>query len=333
MRTHKTDSKRGLHKDDRLKPGDWYQLEQLHDYLVIFHTATMATQGSQSCFHDWYPSINWLQTEIYSWQQKFETDIEADDYHSKCCTRAYEKASKYFELTDKTPIAFAAVMLNPTCKHRWFKQIWGEGKDLQKRWIDDVTQQVKELWQSEYKTDSNSASVYWRPRAVPSLLSHVRQKGTIEGVMQERLAEFKKVKLLNGVRSADALDEYLLEDNIYVEDDDKFDCLAYWYAQRQSKPELAKFALDTLAIPVMSDDPERSFSSGRDLITYRRSRLKADIIEATQCLRQSYGPPKPSKTAKGTLQEAFDQEHEVEEDYYRQNSSNGSRRANSPSAS
>jgi len=43
--------------------------------------------------------------------------------------------------------------------------------------------------------------------------------------------------------------------------------------------------LDMASIPAMSSDCERVFSQGKLLITGQRNRLKADIIEATQCLR------------------------------------------------
>jgi hypothetical protein len=64
----------------------------------------------------------------------------------------------------------------------------------------------------------------------------------------------------------------------------------------------------------MSDDNERSFSSGRDLITYRRNLLISDLIEASQCLRQWYGPPEPKKTIGGKNEPAFDEEKVVEDD-------------------
>jgi hypothetical protein len=51
-------------------------------------------------------------------------------------------------------------------------------------------------------------------------------------------------------------------------------------------------ALDILAIPPMSDEIERIFSSAKLLLTDRRSRLKMDIIEANECLRSWYGRPK-----------------------------------------
>lgn len=64
----------------------------------------------------------------------------------------------------------------------------------------------------------------------------------------------------------------------------------------------------------MSDDPERSFSSGRDLITYRRSNLHDDIIEACSCLRSWYGPPVQAGASKAG-EAAFDDEDEIEEQY------------------
>ena len=58
----------------------------------------------------------------------------------------------------------------------------------------------------------------------------------------------------------------------------------------------------------MSDDPERSFSAARDMITYRRDQLNDDIIQACACLRSWYGPPKKE-------QKVFDSEEAVERAY------------------
>lgn len=51
-------------------------------------------------------------------------------------------------------------------------------------------------------------------------------------------------------------------------------------------------ALDVLAIPAMSVEVERVFSSTGLLITDRRNRLKDDIVEAVECMKSwaSDGP-------------------------------------------
>ena len=44
-------------------------------------------------------------------------------------------------------------------------------------------------------------------------------------------------------------------------------------------------AIDMLCIPAMSAECERVFSSAKLLISQRRNRLTADMIEACECLR------------------------------------------------
>ena len=61
----------------------------------------------------------------------------------------------------------------------------------------------------------------------------------------------------------------------------------FWFRKRRQKStaRLAQIGLDMASIPAMSSDCERVFSQGKLLITGQRNRLRADIIEATQCLR------------------------------------------------
>ena len=74
-------------------------------------------------------------------------------------------------------------------------------------------------------------------------------------------------------------------------------------------------AFDVFSIPLMSDNNERSFSSGRDMITYRRTRLRSDIIEACQCLKSWYG----------VKEDEFDSEEALEKDMDAEDDANMSR--------
>ena len=53
----------------------------------------------------------------------------------------------------------------------------------------------------------------------------------------------------------------------------------------QRLPSLHLYAFDTLAIPAMSAECERVFSSTKKLITSERNRLAEEIIEASECLK------------------------------------------------
>ena len=54
-----------------------------------------------------------------------------------------------------------------------------------------------------------------------------------------------------------------------------------------------------LAIPLISAECERVFSSPKHLITDSRNRLKADIIEGNECLKSWFGRPQAGAFEKG----------------------------------
>ena len=72
-------------------------------------------------------------------------------------------------------------------------------------------------------------------------------------------------------------------------EDKETDALEFWNARYNTEPDLARFALDMLAIPMMSAECERVFSSAKHLLTDDRNRLKPDIIEANECLKHWFG--------------------------------------------
>jgi len=80
-------------------------------------------------------------------------------------------------------------------------------------------------------------------------------------------------------------------------EDNKTDPLEYWNTRYSTQPDLARFALDMLAIPMMSAECERVFSSARHLLTDARNRLNPDIIEANECLRHWFGKPEEEEVA------------------------------------
>lgn len=60
-----------------------------------------------------------------------------------------------------------------------------------------------------------------------------------------------------------------------------------WWRERGEHlyPTLAVMAYDLFAMPAMSSECERAFSSAKRLISEQRYNLKSDIIEADQCIR------------------------------------------------
>ena len=61
----------------------------------------------------------------------------------------------------------------------------------------------------------------------------------------------------------------------------------------------------------MSAECERVFSSAKHLLTDSRNRLKADIIEANECLKSWFGRPQAKSFAKG-VDPDVDEQYEEE---------------------
>jgi len=59
----------------------------------------------------------------------------------------------------------------------------------------------------------------------------------------------------------------------------------WWKDHQEEYPRLSKFALDILAIPAMSVDPERTFSVTKLTVSSQRHSISPEIIEEMQCLR------------------------------------------------
>jgi hypothetical protein len=59
----------------------------------------------------------------------------------------------------------------------------------------------------------------------------------------------------------------------------------WWWNNQGWFPTLFQDALDKLAIPAMSAECERVFSSAGKMVTPERNRLGDDIIEAGECLK------------------------------------------------
>ncbi|GAB7336563.1 hypothetical protein MBLNU13_g09833t2 [Cladosporium sp. NU13] len=289
---HKPDPRSGALKDDLLTHTHWYHLSRLHDCLNLFQVATLEIEGNGSFFYDWFPQLSWLLDELDNWRVDFADEASKDPTFktlSDAAQHAWLKCEKYYKLADDTPFSYAAVILNPTMKKQWFIERWSSGTAEQRAWIAQIEEQVRQHWLRYYKHGDKPAmvSTFNSVRAVPSAASDD---------LRERLRVYKRVKF-DHEASADDVDdfeEYLRTD--LTPYSDAFEPIEYWLRRRQATPQLARFALDCLAIPPMSDDCERSFSSGRDLVHYKRSRLLSDVTEACTCLRDWYGKPTP-KTA------------------------------------
>ena len=284
-----------LSKDDILQSHHWKELEHLHDHLETFYEATLMVEGNSTGLADHFQTLDWLLNQLDSTKQKFlelsaETQkvnrIESQSYKylAGCSEAAWLKCEKYYKKADESAAYYAAIVLNPTLKMLWFEQQW-EDKAQKDEWLTTVEALVKELW-LEYKGNYVSTSSNLSKRASPESQSK-KIYTSARAHKRLKVSQFEPSQPL----PKDRLREYLETNCEAVSENEHFDVIQYWIDRSESQPDLARFALDILAVPPMSDECERLFSSCKILLEDRRSRLRMDIVEANECLRHSYGPP------------------------------------------
>ncbi len=265
VRTHEPAKDAKYHPwDDRLNMTDWRYIERLHTCLEEYHDCIIVAEGSKAKLTDFFQTLHYLLNAVDGWQQEANEDLNNDLATS--LHASWRKIEKYYGFVDQTPIYYAAILLDPTLKAHWFHENWTSDKQV--TWIEPTIALVRNIWVTKYK-----------PRLQPTY--QPQRNGEDEPM--GRLQSSKRLRLSGRPALFNQFDEYLSSDPVEFTQD--FDVIRYWFAHQYTWPELSKFALDTFAIPLMSDDNERSFSAARDMITYKRTRLQSDIIEACQCLK------------------------------------------------
>jgi len=298
-------------ENDRLKAHHWFLLEKLHDALEPFYEATLCSQGNSNILSEWFCTLDYVLDSIDGSKNKFEElageNPESEEYTflQAGAAAAWLKTEEYYGKVDESAAYYAASVLNPAFKWVWFEERW-ENDQVKKVWLEGdpakneigVKGLVRELWEEEYKgkygpdlpllTEKNSRT--------EKDSSHPKNP-------DDRFGGLHRHKQLGAKPRASSTDRYTAFISTECEDS-KTDVLGFWNARYSAQPDLARFALDMLAIPMMSAECERVFSSAKHLLTDTRNRLNPDIIEANECLKHWFGKP----------MEEMNQESEVSEE-------------------
>ncbi len=253
----------------------------------------VTSEGRNDSIGEYVACLDYLHTSIDQTREFYQVlkITESTEENEGLFTSALESwllLEKYINACDASGAYYAAAILDPEVKWGWFDEHWGQHSE-KAAWIAPTRALVQELWNEEYSKlpQSTTSPRSYRRAAVD--LSHPFAA----------LQSHKRVRLSS---PEPAINGYQQWCNTPRESGDP---LRYWnhIYETGKAPAMAQFALDMLAIPAMSDECERVFSSAKLLISDRRNRLKIDAIEANECLRNWYG--KPDK-------DAFDIDPEVE---------------------
>jgi hypothetical protein len=288
----------------RLDGQHWFELEKIELALKDFYAATLLSEGKKASLADWFSTLDCLLREISETKDHYN-EIDTEDsthftwkYLQGCADAAWSKCEEYYnnqqmnwqnrfpEDTDLPPAYYASQVLDPYRKWAWFRQEWVlQGSKEKQQWFDRAQSAVKELWETEYKGKY--------PVEIPP--PPVRKERDPDPAF-DRQREHKRIRIDAPVSAADLYEQYISSDRLHDDEAGCDEAIAYWLSRYDSQRDLARFALDLLAISPMSDECERVFSSAKLTVVDRRGRLKADIIEACECLRAWYGKPRAGES-------------------------------------
>lgn len=277
----------------------WFELEKIEIALKDFYAATLLSEGKKTSLADWFSTLDCLLREINETKDHYN-DIHANDdnnftwkYLQGCADAAWSKCEEYYsnqqlhwqqrfpDDTDLPPAYYAAQILDPYRKWAWFRQEWVlQDDEAKQKWFENAQLAVKQLWETEYKGRY--------PVETPPPPAR-KERGPDPAFDRQR--EHKRIRIDGPTVATDLYEQYISTDRLHDEEAGCEEAIVYWLSRYDSQRELARFALDLLAISPMSDECERLFSSAKLTIVDRRGRLKADIIEACECLRAWYGKP------------------------------------------
>jgi hypothetical protein len=272
-------------KNDALTSDDWQALTEILGFLKKFYELTKRAEGAKvasdrGVLSEYLATLNILLKHTREARDEYNSRANNPELISPsvlhlrtCIVNCWTKLDEYFAIINDTPAHYASIVTTPHMKWRYFQRAWKDAP----LWKEAV---APETWLPEGKTALYSLWDEYKTISLPGIMA--------------------------GSKRARSPDEFERETDMTQWDEDDLDELEVWLQERpfplkdigETLPQfwlrqhknpkmyrLAQLGLDMASIPAMSSDCERVFSQSKLLITGQRNRLKADIIEATQCLR------------------------------------------------
>ncbi|KAG4275822.1 hypothetical protein FPRO04_14338 [Fusarium proliferatum] len=246
----------------------WFELEKIELALKDFYAATLLSEGKKTSLADWFSTLDCLLREINETKDHYDTiDTEDDNnftwkYLQGCADAAWLKCEEYYSnqqlnwqnrFPEDTDLPPAYYAAQMLDPYR--KWAW-----FRQEWVLQAGKEKQKWFDNAQSAVKQLWETEYKGRYAVEMLPPPLRKERYPDPAFDRQREHKRIRIDAPVSAADL--------------------------------DLARFALDLFAISPMSDECERLFSSAKLTIVDRRGRLKADIIEACECLRAWYGKPR-----------------------------------------
>ena len=142
-------------KDYILNSDDWMCLTNLIHALEPFYDITIHTEEHHGGLRNYFPALDFCLNSCNDTRDEFaiyfqDNPTPENEFLMLGANAAWEKANKFYETFDTSPIYYAAQVLNPRKKWAWMTQSWSE-HPTKASWLPQVKRMVNDLWVKEYK--------------------------------------------------------------------------------------------------------------------------------------------------------------------------------------
>ena len=253
-------------REDILSPEEWEGVDEVVNVLKPLGYYTKRLERRDVGLQDWVPIVDRLISHFYEASQRFKSTADEspkNEWLHICCETAWEKLNEYYQLADKSPVYYTAMVMDARLKYEWFEQKWNEPP--KRDWIPGVKSIVANHWNRSQKD--------MQKHSVPQPAAPRRQ---LDDEFDED--EHIRISYASVKPQANAFTHYCAEDAV-----EEFK-LSDWKTVEKKQPHLVRFALDH-ALPISIAECERSFSSAKFTLNPLRSSMKSDLFEALETLR------------------------------------------------
>lgn len=290
-------------RKDMLDAADWDELTSFNQLLMPFDKATKraegnAITGSHGALWEVIPVMDYLFNTL----KLHADDIAAtpslySDHYKHCINHGFVKLQEYCTKIDDSRFYSAATALNPYMKFNYFDDAW-TGKQGGREAIANARRMTRELYEEYLARAEQSAPASITPASTTLFVSQgpddeedplwaatfgnrttspEQERIQTRKLQETELERFMSDSLDTTTTTTDATGKIIKQ---------QMEPLRWWRERGEHLyPTLAVMAYDLFAMPAMSSECERTFSSAKRLIAEQRYNLKSDIIEADQCIK------------------------------------------------
>ena len=268
--------------EDRLTVVDQDDLALIQEHLKILFLTTKSLKGNvdlrdgvKKLSHSALQEVLIVFESLLSYFEDLKERRACHEFRDNpriesSITLAQQKAKEFYNKTDVSPAQLAAVVLNLRWKWQFFEEKW---TGVNARYVTEGKKKVKKWWETSYKGSTTTA---------------IRARSTTLEPSTDYLENlFNSMAPTTASSSRSRTSVHRDQYTQYCKEPPNNDIGLMEYQEKKALIwlELTAIAFDLMAVPTMSSECERVFSSVAKMTTPESGRLLGKTLWGQQCLK------------------------------------------------